>query len=176
MNLPTLILSTLKTSKRKAITGYDLTKIVNDLKLFLWQSSHQQVYRELGKLEAAGLVTHTLVPQSGKPDRKDYELTKKGRKHLAEQAMDLIKLPPIRDQLAVQIIASESHSLLATQELLMDYVDKKEMHISEMISKKDAYEDNWIMSSLLERQIQVAEIDVAWIKKIINATKSRIAA
>lgn len=174
MNLPTLVLATLKSNKRKAITGYDLTKIINDLKLFMWQASHQQVYRELGKLESSGLVTHTVVPQVGKPDRKEYELTKQGHEQLARLSQDTHSLPAIRDKLAAHIVAAKTQSFELTEQLLTDYEEKREAHIEEMKNKKSTYENDWLMSSLLERQIQMAEIDVAWINKIKTFGQNRV--
>lgn len=174
MNLPTLVLATLKSNKRKAITGYDLTKIINDLKLFMWQASHQQVYRELGKLEASGLVTHTVVPQVGKPDRKEYQLTKQGHEQLARLSQDAHSLPPIRDKLAAHIVAAKTQSFELTEQLLTDYEEKREAHIEEMKNKKSStYARDWLMSLLLERQIQIAEIDLAWIGKIKYIAKCR---
>lgn len=50
-------------------TGYDLTKLIPN-------SSHQQVYRELGKLQEFGFVSFDVVPQEDKPDKKVYTIVK----------------------------------------------------------------------------------------------------
>ncbi len=58
----------------KPITGYDLTKqIAGTVK-----NSHQQVYRDAGRLEKNGLLSSKKVPQDGKPDRKEYTVTQAG--------------------------------------------------------------------------------------------------
>lgn len=174
MNLPTLILASLKANKRTPITGYDLTKKVNALENFLWRSSHQQVYRELGKLETLGYVSHTVVPQAGKPDRKDYTITKLGKTHLAEVSTEPSKLPTTRDKLAAQLVATETQSPELSQKLLTDYMEKQEKHIKLMKGDKVRFESDWLMSSLLERQIQLAELDVAWVNKIVESSHRRV--
>ncbi|MGF1760271.1 PadR family transcriptional regulator [Photobacterium sagamiensis] len=63
-------------------TGYELTRSMS--KSHVWRSSHQQVYRELVKLNKLGLVTFTTVLQEGKPNRKPYSITAAG--HAAIEA------------------------------------------------------------------------------------------
>ncbi|MGF1761280.1 PadR family transcriptional regulator [Photobacterium sagamiensis] len=64
------------------VTGYELTQSMS--KSHVWRSSHQQVYRELTKLDKLGLVMFTTVHQEGKPGRKLYSLTAAG--HAAIEA------------------------------------------------------------------------------------------
>lgn len=67
------------------ITGYDLTKHVRAA----W--SHQQVYRELGKLEAAGYLTHSVKYNNGKPDSKVYSLTTLGKMAVPNYLFDIMR-------------------------------------------------------------------------------------
>ena len=71
-NLSALLLAFIveetRTDVKFAITGYDLTKKVTALGMVY---SHQQIYRELAKISELSV---TVVPQSGKPDRKEYRL------------------------------------------------------------------------------------------------------
>lgn len=71
-NLQIVLLSKLS---EQPYTGYDLTKII---KQSPWQASHQQVYRELAKLERNIMVVCKEIPQQGKPDKKCYSITEKG--------------------------------------------------------------------------------------------------
>lgn len=50
------------------LTGYDIAKKLQDKT----GHSHQQVYRELRKLESAGRLVSKTIPQAGKPDRVEY--------------------------------------------------------------------------------------------------------
>ncbi|MCG7586856.1 PadR family transcriptional regulator, partial [Photobacterium sp. OFAV2-7] len=77
-NLQIVLLSKLLEQPR---TGYDLTKLI---KKSPWHASHQQVYRELARLERKMMVTSKEIPQQGKPDKKSYSITASGRIALAD--------------------------------------------------------------------------------------------
>jgi len=64
----------------RPMTGYDLKKIFDDTVDFFWSAQMSQIYRELNKLEEKGLVKSTIKSQEKRPDRKVYQLTKKGKK------------------------------------------------------------------------------------------------
>lgn len=70
MHLRNVILMYL--AKNKQATGYDIAVFLKGKT----KNSHQQVYRELSRLECDTLITHTLIPQSGRPDKKVFKLTR----------------------------------------------------------------------------------------------------
>ena len=74
-NLSTFLLVNLEQSG--AQTGYDLT--TNSKDSSVWSSSHQQVYRELKRLLADGFVSAEHVAQEGRPDKKLYKITPRGK-------------------------------------------------------------------------------------------------
>ncbi len=60
-------------------SGYDLTKTFEESIGCFWKATHQQIYRELGKLEAQGWVEPEVIPQEGRPDKKLYTITGAGK-------------------------------------------------------------------------------------------------
>jgi PadR family transcriptional regulator AphA len=69
---------------REAMTGYDLkTRCFDDAAGHLWTADQAQIYRTLERLAARGLVRSRLVPQRGKPDRRLYSITERGRTALS---------------------------------------------------------------------------------------------
>jgi PadR family transcriptional regulator AphA len=63
-------------------SGYDLAQRFESGIGHFWHASHQQVYQELKRLHADGLVAFELEEQSDRPDRKVYALTASGRRAL----------------------------------------------------------------------------------------------
>jgi len=61
------------------MAGYDLKRIFDDTIGFFWAAQMSQIYRELNKLEEKGLVKSEVKPQEKRPDRKVYQLTKRGK-------------------------------------------------------------------------------------------------
>ena len=47
------------------LTGYDLAKTFETSIGFFWHADHQQIYRELRKLQERDLVDHDVVVQQG---------------------------------------------------------------------------------------------------------------
>jgi DNA-binding PadR family transcriptional regulator len=66
------------------MSGYDLGQVIRDSVGHFWNESYGQIYPNLKKLEAGGFATSEKERQKGKPDRRIYSITKKGRERLAE--------------------------------------------------------------------------------------------
>jgi DNA-binding PadR family transcriptional regulator len=67
----------------RASTGYDLARRFDKSIGQFWTATHQQVYKVLARMEHAGWVAGTHVPQEGRPDKKVYAVTEAGRAELA---------------------------------------------------------------------------------------------
>lgn len=88
-----------------AQSGYDVSKRFEDSVSCFWKASHQQIYRELSKMEGLGFVASESIPQQGKPDKKLYQITETGRTEL-EHWFELSCTPaPIREDLLVKVLA-----------------------------------------------------------------------
>lgn len=88
-------------------TGYELTQTLKERMGNVWNSSHQQTYRELARLLDDECVTFEEVPQTGKPDRKVYSLTELGRRELAEWVNTPSSRPKVRDPLLLKLFAGD---------------------------------------------------------------------
>jgi DNA-binding PadR family transcriptional regulator len=89
---------------RSPMTGYDLkTRCFDDAVGHLWTADQAQVYRTLGRLSERGFVRSRNVAQRGKPDRRVYSITPKGRAELAAWLRLPLDLSPVRDPLLVQL-------------------------------------------------------------------------
>ena len=66
------------------LTGYDLkTRRFDEATAHLWTADQAQVYRTLSASERSGLVSARLIPQPGRPDRKEFAITAAGRARCA---------------------------------------------------------------------------------------------
>jgi DNA-binding PadR family transcriptional regulator len=83
-------------------SGYDLAQGLKDPVSFFWHAQHSQIYPELARLEATGLVKHRVVAQSERPDKKVYGLTAKGRKGLKVWLEAPVETPKMRDELVLK--------------------------------------------------------------------------
>ena len=63
---------------------YDLGLSIRASVGHIWNESYGQIYPNLKKLAASGFVTSKTERQKGKPDRRIYSITKKGRERLTK--------------------------------------------------------------------------------------------
>lgn len=89
----------------RAASGYDLTRRFDASIGFFWTATHQQIYRVLARMEAAELVHPTVQPGRGRPDRRVYDLTDKGRAELSAWTETPSRREPLRSDLAVKVRA-----------------------------------------------------------------------
>jgi DNA-binding PadR family transcriptional regulator len=86
------------------MTGYEITKNFETVYSHFWRASHQQVYRELGRLGAEGRVKSKTVVQQGKPDKKIYRLTKQGLEELKQWLVAPTEIPRSQYDLLVKLL------------------------------------------------------------------------
>lgn len=80
MSLPHAILTALL---EKPSSGLELTRRFDRSIGYFWSATHQQIYRELGRLEAAGRIRALPAEQPARGQRKSYEVLPAGRAELA---------------------------------------------------------------------------------------------
>jgi DNA-binding PadR family transcriptional regulator len=103
MAISTLGYALLGLLAREPLSGLDLTRALQQRVAYFWHARHSQVYPELARLEAAGLVAHTVVPQRDRPDKKVYRPTEGGLQALREWVAAPTDLPSIRDELVLKV-------------------------------------------------------------------------
>lgn len=86
-------------------SGYDLAKRFDGSVGFFWKATHQQIYRELTKLEDQGWLSAEIVPQAGRPNKKLYQVTEAGQEHLKNWIAQPSEATPIKDELLVKLFA-----------------------------------------------------------------------
>ena len=64
------------------MTGYEIKAWMDGSTRYFWHAELSQIYRTLKRLERDGLVSSTVQPQEGRPDRRVYAITEAGRAEL----------------------------------------------------------------------------------------------
>ena len=84
-------------------SGYDIKKAVGESTGHFWSESYGQIYPNLKKLAAAGLAVPNVERQEGKPDKKVYTITSKGREALLEWLAEAPNRTPPRNELLLKL-------------------------------------------------------------------------
>jgi DNA-binding PadR family transcriptional regulator len=87
---------------REDLSGYDLTQRMKARVGYFWSARHSQIYPELARLEDGGYVTHSVVEQKERPDKKVYEITDEGLEALRSWVTQPPEPRPTRDELTLK--------------------------------------------------------------------------
>jgi DNA-binding PadR family transcriptional regulator len=122
MSLPHAILTALLEKKS---SGLELTRRFDRSIGYFWSATHQQIYRELGKLEADGLIRALPSEQPARGQKKSYEVLPAGRAELARWTSASQDPKPHRDALLLRLRAA---AVVGTAGLEADLRRHLELH------------------------------------------------
>ncbi|UUN25049.1 PadR family transcriptional regulator [Streptomyces sp. FIT100] len=103
MSLPHAILTALL---EKPSSGLELTRRFDRSIGYFWSATHQQIYRELGRLEEAGFIRALPSPGPTRGQKKEYEVLPAGRTELTAWVGSAEEPKPIRDALLLRLRAA----------------------------------------------------------------------
>jgi len=105
-------------------SGYQLAKRFDVSVANFWSATPQQLYRELDRLEADGLVDARLVRQQRRPDKRVFTLTDAGRAQLHRFTEAPAKPVAMRDELLIKLQAIDVGDPHAVTKELMARLDR----------------------------------------------------
>ncbi|RFU86180.1 PadR family transcriptional regulator [Streptomyces triticagri] len=103
MSLPHAILTALL---EKPSSGLELTRRFDKSIGYFWSATHQQIYRELGRLEESGLIRVLPAERPARGQKKEYEVLPAGRDELAAWVGRPEDPKPVRDPLLLRLRAA----------------------------------------------------------------------
>ena len=110
-------------------SGYDLTKSFEESVGCFWKATHQQIYRELAKLEAQGWLQSAIVPQDGRPDKKLYTVTDLGHHHLTQWIAEPCDTTSIKEALLVKVFVG---SLVPIHVIRQQLAQHRQLHAKQL--------------------------------------------
>lgn len=89
----------------KSSSGYDLARRFDKSIGYFWHASHQQIYRELGRMETAQWIASSAAPDAGKTRKRIYQVLPTGRQELLRWAALPSAPLDLRDEFMVRLRA-----------------------------------------------------------------------
>lgn len=89
----------------KSSSGYELARRFDKSIGFFWRATHQQIYRELARMEKAGWIASEAAPDGGRTRKRIYRVLAAGRQELKRWAREPAPLVDMRDELMVRLRA-----------------------------------------------------------------------
>ncbi len=153
----------------RPMSGYDLAKNFDASIGFFWRASHQQIYRELGRLRERGLVESQEITQSGKPNRIVHTITKAGRKAVLDWSSKPVRRPSVKDELLVKLYALESVDMAALREQIGVRLEQHQAKVNAFIRIKERYYDDQKLTLNQQGKLIALEMGIreenAWVTR-----------
>ena len=159
------------------MTGYDLKKYFDQSIAHFWSATQSHIYKALDGLEEDGLAESVLIPQEGKPNRKLYQITDKGKAELHRWMTTPLPVETPREAWLIQIFFAHGSSneeiahlfekrLEAFRELLLQ-CKIAQGHIDENYKRVqiDRLRELWQLT--LDYGADYYEHEIAWLKKTL---------
>lgn len=121
MSLPHALITALL---ERPCSGVELARRFDKSIGFFWHATHQQIYRELGRLEQAGWV-ESLEPESGRGRKRAYRVLPAGRAELRRWTAESQDPKPMRNELMLRLRAE---AVIGPTGLDRDIARRLDMH------------------------------------------------
>lgn len=163
---------------REPGSGYDLLKKFKSSLRTVWPATQSQLYGELNKLAASGLIS---VSDVGPRGRKEYAITDAGRDELHRWMTSPEEDPPIRSSVMLRVfLLGELTAEQARQyvQSLRDFVEE-ELKSNEQTRDTKEWTDSdsdFFARSALDYIMSSAERDYEWANSLLDQLDRRIAA
>jgi DNA-binding PadR family transcriptional regulator len=110
-------------------SGYDLAKRFDGSVGFFWNATHQQIYRELTKLEEQNQIAAELVAQTHRPDKKIYAIAERGIQTLKTWIETPGSINLQKDELLVKIFAG---SIVSPSTVIAELQHHRKLHLDRL--------------------------------------------
>lgn len=116
-------------SAGESLSGYELRK----RSVFYWRPAQSQIYSELRRLEKLGFVKSKKVPQTGKPDKRMYDITKAGIQEIKRWLHeDPVEPAVVRHPLALRLYFGSLSTPKRLEEMLEGFISQTKATLAEL--------------------------------------------
>ena len=162
--------------REQPAAGADLARRFERSIGFFWHATHQQIYRTLARMEADGWVDRTEVPQTDRPTKLEYAVTKAGERVLEDWVAEPTPMEPLRSELALKLRAaslgdraavrrSVEANLADHQARLAHYRHLEQRDHPDPEQQSDQQRDQWLV---LRGGIRLEEFWTGWLTEILE--------
>ncbi|MET7653272.1 MULTISPECIES: PadR family transcriptional regulator [unclassified Streptomyces] len=170
MSLPHAILTALL---ERPSSGLDLTRRFDKSIGYFWSATHQQIYRELGRLESEGHIRALPTQTPARGRKKAYEVLPAGRAELARWTAAAQDPKPLRDAMLLRLRAAAVVGTAGLEADLRRHLDlhRRQLAEYEEIEKRDFPPDDDSAQARLQHLVLRAgiELETFWTQWLTEA-------
>ena len=160
----------------KSSSGYDLARRFDKSIGYFWHATHQQIYRELARMEAAGWIESSSAPDAGKTRKREYRVLDAGRAELARWAVEPSPPMDLRDEFMVKLRADAAlgeidlrnelrRRIALHHEKLAHY---REIEQRDFLDERPLSREARIHHMILKKGILYEEASIQWAQEMLE--------
>jgi len=115
----------------KAMSGYDIKKLVEMSLAHFWSESYGQLFPTLNRLVEEGLATRRVDPGSGRRERTVYRITSGGRRAFRSWLSEPTDTPRVRNELLLKFFLTSRSEASESVRLLEEYRELERERLEE---------------------------------------------
>ncbi|GAB3540510.1 PadR family transcriptional regulator [Noviherbaspirillum agri] len=160
----------------KATSGYDLARRFDKSIGYFWHATHQQIYRELARMEAAGWIESSSAPDAGKTRKREYRVLPAGRAELIRWANEPSPPMDLRDEFMVKLRADAAMSEVDLRPEIRRQIEQHQEKLAHYraIEERDFLHggaltrEARIQHMILKKGILYEEASIAWSQEMLD--------
>lgn len=153
------------------MSGYDLKKTFDGSVAHFWTADQAQIYRTLSKLVDDGAVAVSVVPQEGRPDRREHRITDAGRGELVEWLASSPEAERSREPFLARIFFAGRVNPAVVRRLLADRRTAVEERLAVLRAFPEATgtRAELLRTATLRYGVRQFEAELAWLDETARA-------
>ena len=174
MSLPHALLTSIV---EKPCSGYDLARRFDKSIGYFWHATHQQIYRELARMEEQGWVSSVEV-EGGRAGKRKFKVLAAGKKELKRWASEQSEPFRLRDDMMVKLRADAAVGPLG---LVEEFERRLRLHEQDLQTYRDIEQRDFsephlsretqVHYLILKAGIAFEEGRVQWTKEAIDVLR-----
>ncbi|OYU43825.1 MAG: PadR family transcriptional regulator [Burkholderiales bacterium PBB4] len=154
----------------KSSSGYDLARRFDKSIGYFWHATHQQIYRELARMEEKGWVESSVPPDAGKTRKREYRVLPAGRAELRRWTQESSPMMDLRDEFMIKLradavlnevdLAHELRTRIAAHQAKLAHY--RDIELRDFVGKKPQTRESRIHHMILKKGIMFELGSIAW--------------
>ena len=161
---------------QRPLTGNDLKKAFDGSVSNFWPADQAQIYRTLAGLVADGLAEVQVVPQDGRPDRKEHHVTQAGLDELDRWLRTPLEPQPTREPFLLKVyfagrltrdeFLAVIDERIAEGEIEMDVFRGIVAGFAAAVGDAPLALEHWLPMATLENGVRHFTTELAWLREL----------
>ena len=160
------------------MSGYNLKKHFDRSVAHFWSATQSHIYKSLETLESEGMVRSQMIPQEGKPNQKQYQITDMGRTELRRWLSTPLPVEHPRSAWLIQVFFAHNLANEEIARLFEKRIEYLRSFLSQLRNAQKTMDENYkkmdvkrlqsLWQLTLDYGIDYYQNEINWLEKTLT--------